>query len=122
MTESQKRLREAARLATPGPWLARVVGENQYVSEIFEIAAQGETIAENLVANNAPFIAIANPSAILDLLEDLERAEVDAERYRWLRDKPPSTGEYSICLLTFDGYHIPVSGKLDAAIDALKGK
>lgn len=37
------------------------------------------------------YIAAASPEAILSLLERLEKAEKDAERYRFWRDKYPET-------------------------------
>ena len=73
--------------------------------------------------------AAANPSAILELLDRLDKAEKDAERYRWLRDKadylrPP---EGSPQVLITDEFGEPISlgrdaypqgNELDAAIDA----
>ena len=36
---------------------------------------------------NTAYNAAANPAAILSLLDRLEKAEKDAERYRWLRER-----------------------------------
>ena len=60
------------------------------------------------------YIAEANPSTIRAILADLERAEKDAERYRWLRDTNNAEG-----LRIFNAPAACQDAEwLDAAIDA----
>lgn len=68
----------------------------------------------NWQANEA-WIDAANPAAILELLDRLEKAEKDAGRYRWLRDRHDTSDTF---------WHVrgssgnPVlSGRLDKTID-----
>lgn len=96
------KLRELAQKATKGPWKVgtpppngeQTVGTPQ--GEMLFVATTGCKF--NNTEANAQFIATANPTAILELLDematlrtvlddarlDLEAAERDAKRYRWL--------------------------------------
>jgi uncharacterized protein YerC len=70
---------------TEGPWTVEV-GESPSVAIANEVMLLAKTLGDNDDAN-ALFIAACNPAAIRELIERLEAAEKDAERYRQLRDK-----------------------------------
>jgi hypothetical protein len=83
-----------------------------------------------LMSANAAYIAAANPSTITALLADLDAAEKDAQRYRWLRNESwagynqskrlPEVAESVV--ITRDGAGnvktILAEDAMDAAIDA----
>jgi hypothetical protein len=92
LTAEQERLREAAKAATPGPWVhrfdpgnpagvqhgVRLTGEfGPWVCDCLDNADKN---ADDRVAGerNAAYIAAANPSAILDLLALVEKLQGDA--------------------------------------------
>ncbi|WP_324710450.1 hypothetical protein [Pseudomonas citronellolis] len=76
----------------------------------------------------AEWIAAANPQAILELIERLERAEADAARYRWLREQPNDCSAPRIDVVRWEpmdesaneGEGLRLEA-LDAAIDAAMG-
>lgn len=72
--EDRAALREAASKATPGPWVA--------LDE--EVADQGMALIADCFQNkynNARYIALANPAAVLALLARLERCEAALCRF-----------------------------------------
>ena len=132
--EQLTELRKAAEEATPGPW-SFYDDSNDGKTNRIEIVATGKTVAriyhsvpaEDLP--NARHIALANPSAIISLLDHVERLEKDAARYRWLRDehyiinplaavvwKKNDDRDESEWVNTVDGY------SLDCHIDAAMGE
>ena len=124
--EQLTELRKAAEEATPGPW-SFYDDSNDGKTNRIEIVATGKTVAriyhsvpaEDLP--NARHIALANPSAIISLLDHVERLEKDAARYRYLRDNGDG---FDISVLerdTEDGelwVHGYPPEELDDAIDA----
>lgn len=86
MTDKYAELRRLAESATPGPWES--VKRSEYDgSYYFLIQTQEERngweIAEirmDVPHDNAAFIAAANPSTILSLLDELVACRKDAER------------------------------------------
>ena len=85
-------LREAAKKATPGPWAThresvlagggtdtysgRVLGAICYCEPTTQTDSEGRTWSTSGSAeNNATFIALANPAAIIALLDRLKEAE-----------------------------------------------
>lgn len=91
MTDKYAELRRLAESATPGPWES--VKRSEYDgSYYFLIQTQEERngweIAEirmDVPHDNAAFIAAANPSTILALLDELEAAQRDARIGRLTR-------------------------------------
>lgn len=100
MTINKEELRRLAESATPGPWNATnyshddgsdwwFVDTSHARADIFD---DGGDPAPNHYdcergERNMKFIAEANPSTILALLDELEAAQEDAGRYRWLRSR-----------------------------------
>jgi hypothetical protein len=79
-------------------------------------------------AQEADYIAAANPATISALLADLEAAEKDAERYRWLKEKgayePPRFNDadgYSEFQVFFWTHSNTLDAAIDAALSQLKG-
>lgn len=102
-----------ARAATPGDWQP-VIDANYAVV----------TVGDSVVCcamhnhNDARFIAAASPATITALVQQLQEAQRDAERYRWLR------GVLDNDEIT-DGLHeafMKGLSALDAAIDAAIAK
>lgn len=93
MTQELRKLAEAAKVWLIRPLIVQEteddilkLGETSEDGEFYELI---EIDCENYGHPSRPlaeFIAAANPAAILALLDRLEKAEKDAERYRWLRD------------------------------------
>lgn len=91
MSDKYAELRRLAEAATPGPWES--VKRSEYDgSDYFLIQTQEERngweIAEirmDVPHENAAFIAAANPSTILSIIDELEACRNDAERYRTYR-------------------------------------
>lgn len=79
---------------------------------------------------NAAFIATANPTTILALLQHVRELKADAERYRWLRDESLNTSITAPAIMVVDeaGYQATCSTfdcllcgeDADAAIDAAR--
>jgi hypothetical protein len=78
------KLRELVRAATPGPWRVQSDSDydeyrNVFVSWPYRLLADAAPIAnfaeENTSFEDAEFIAAANPTAVLALLDRLARAE-----------------------------------------------
>lgn len=140
--EERAMLREAAEKATPGPWIrdkqsgldADIRAPHpDYLKTGYPVAlcwglwkpsrnknveAQKEREARHKAASNAnaDFIAASNPATILSLLDALDGAEKDAERYRWLRkNRTFST------LVNVDSNHLfnPDSSENEKTIDSL---
>jgi hypothetical protein len=131
-------LRALALAATPGPWgrdACRITAKELGWARVADTEFDNDSMAEN-----AAFIAAANPKAILALLDELadhERAYAllfkecgelrkDADRYRWLVAQMlnPSPGAQEE---TFNRLHAinpePENAwQVDAAIDAAKGE
>lgn len=91
---NKQELRRLAEAATPGPWkecgharggcscgMVWSRAADLPVAEAWRGDQEAPEPAEGAKAN-AAFIAAANPAAILSLLDELERAESDAERLR----------------------------------------
>ena len=113
---------------TPGPWLAvdvREMGELQQFGIICErdplgtkamdIAAVWKRGGPKKSEANARLIAACSPDRIARLLDALEQAQKNAERYRWLRAMD-ITHEWGV--VNGDMSEAPVLEELDAAIDA----
>ena len=62
---------------------------------------------------NAEFIAAANPATVSDLITRLEKALVDAERYRWLKKHHYGDDPHATRI-------IAIGGGIDEAIDAAR--
>jgi len=135
MIDEQK-LRELAEDATQGPWVAEdwaskdsdgaidVCGTSVMsptaLCGIFTVALEGDE------TNDVDYIAAANPSAILALLDELqslrseraawlvsaENAEKDAARYRWMQETFTSDDAWPD-----DVADAKTETQLDAAID-----
>lgn len=93
-----KKLRELAKKVTPGPWAVDTEcldghgrlyvskgSSNYLLGRILEVFQNCLVRSEQRMAN-AEYIAAVDPQTILALLDRLEAAEKDAERYRWLRE------------------------------------
>ncbi len=84
---TRKRLRELAAKATPGPW---------HVDGMWDVSARDEDCEPFVIAStegqqdrdrNAAFIATADPAtvtALLDRVDELERALIEAKRRLFL--------------------------------------
>lgn len=88
MTHSPEELRRLASEAAPGPWVI-----HPYVDAIDIRDANGfgiATLSDRVISDhgmppeNARFISAAR-TAIPELLDALEAAQRDAERWRWIR-------------------------------------
>lgn len=125
MTDKYAELRRLAEAATPGPWEVKHTSDGDVIQTEYERG--GWEIADeraDVPHQNAAFIAAANPSTILSLLDELEACRKDAERYRWLRNQE---AEYGISAVFISGWEraatcwattYPDARDLDAAIDA----
>ena len=131
MTQELRKLAEAA---TQGPWIAAgpsygdpvpryyntVVTDTDYPIEDEDICS------DTMTSEDALYIAAANPAAILALLDRLENAEKDAERYRWLRNGPLVDGEIceelyvAVDSTAWPGKWALVGSDLDKAVDAME--
>lgn len=137
---NKQELRRLAEAATPGPWkecgharggcscgMVWSRAADLPVAEAWRGDQEAPEPAEGSKAN-AAFIAAANPSAILSLLDELEQYRKDAERYRWLREQEAEQG---LAVLHVSGWERPATcwattypdaELLDAAIDAAMAK
>ena len=98
------KLRELALAATEGPWTFSM-DENGYCDVL--PAMRHGTIADAATKANAAYIAAANPTAILELLDALKEIGDDVKELRskfyhygnvaWGKDKPDVTEAYNIC-------------------------
>jgi len=125
MTQELRKLAEAA---TQGPWIAGDDEDSDYY--LVGPPSFGTVVTNPVVQlhalNNAEYIAAANPVAILDLLDRVEKAEKDAGRYQWLRNGPLVDGE--ICEELYVAVDSPawpgkwalVGSDLDKAVDAME--
>lgn len=98
MTINKDELRRLAEAATPGPWhyYAGETDEEAAWSTQFPtvggpdseiIGTEGFYSEKSRDEANAEFVAAANPTTILALLDELEAAQKDAGRYRFIKDK-----------------------------------
>ena len=94
--EQRAELRKAAEEATSAQW------ETQFVE-------------------SARFAMVANPAAILSLLDYVESLERDAARYRYLRAVKP-TDPHATCFVTSEDGHWIWGQELDSEIDAAMGE
>jgi len=122
MTQELRKLAEAA---TQGPWIA---GDDEDSDYYLVGPPSFGTIVTNPVVqlhalNNAEFIAAANPAAILELIDRVEKAEKDAERYRWLRkalsDRSSKGKSHHFCSID-EGHPEELDGEIDSAMEASK--
>ena len=127
MTQELRRLAEAA---TQGEWTSenvRGAGIQMRVpykgttrmtfTEVFRALPEKEWDAE--LWANAEYIAAANPAAILELLDRLEKAEKDAARYRWLRDGCDEKGN-AASHIAANCYGMEWNALIDTAMEASK--
>jgi hypothetical protein len=86
-------LKEAAEAATPGPWVAKdkievVNGLRSWWFEITQNDEYGQSLvhiqARENMEENAAFIALANPSKVLELLAENEALREDKARLDFL--------------------------------------
>lgn len=110
MTQELRKLAEAA---TVGIWKASGFDVNSKEHGWATIA--NTELDYDGMAENAAYIAAANPAAILALLDRVEKAEKDAERYRWLVDADMLSSPSVDMADAFSKY---TGSALDAAIDA----
>lgn len=101
-----KELRRLAIQATPGPWKANYC-EIRDTADKMIIYDEGGHSSED-----AAYIAAANPAVILALLDRVERAEADAERYGKIK-KAVVRDRLTIGRMSGE--------KLDAAVDHVLG-
>lgn len=87
-----KELRRLAEAATVGIWKASGFDVNSKEHGWATVA--NTELDYDGMAENAAYIAAANPAAILSLLDRLEKAEKDAERLDWLE---ASTDMHGFC-------------------------
>lgn len=108
LTEDQRKLKEAAQAATPGPWRLGTFPN--------ECAGAGDVVVDNdvgaytiLAGNsnfpddakaNANFVALANPSAILALLAQVEAVPAHPN-WRWQKFE-----DWLASPITYPGSHV----------------
>ena len=93
---SDETLRALAEAATPGPWVAWIIPGCSVVRTAQEPYVTCSTDAD------LAFIAAANPTAVLALLDRLEAAEGALERVRaladeWARGCPSPAERHRLC-------------------------
>ena len=83
-----KELRRLAQAATPGPWEFEDVGHKYVVSKSGDgwisrevCKLDGSTMSAFRQKENGPFIAAANPAAIIEILDRLEATEEDRSNF-----------------------------------------
>jgi hypothetical protein len=95
-------LKRMAKLATPGPWGiskdGQTVTSNQY-HPVVRLAEPFHRQCKHGTGQDAEFIAAANPQAILELIERLERAEAPPE-LNWIDVKTSLPDEFETVLVT----------------------
>lgn len=89
MTLDLEALKAAAQAATPGPWGCHTLGGTastnpELATFLFGPATRTMDKMQGFSAEDATHMALANPAAVLALIERLERAEVDATRLHTL--------------------------------------
>ncbi len=106
ITQLAAQLRAAIAEATPGPWRREFVHVwsaskkaniasacELYTSAFIGYTAPGHASPDlEEIGANAEYIALANPANLTALLDALDALRVDAERYRWLRERPTYLG------------------------------
>lgn len=121
-------LKAAAQAATPGPWWSGecVPADGHALAWLGQSFVDCEGGQRNYVApsRDADFIATANPSAILELIERLEKAEKDAARLDFITAnthpgdgwvcRPSLAG--SVCLMVCLSGKTSIRDAIDAAI------
>lgn len=130
-----KSIRAAAEAATPGPWeaagpsfgtpLPKYLNEVGRINddEMFEEVCVSPSPEDDACSADMNYIATANPTAILALLDRLEAAEKDAARYRAIAADPYFDGyawwTQDVCIFeTDDANKPPTKDQVDEAIDA----
>jgi hypothetical protein len=88
------KMKALALAATPGPWqwwssnsVKRVTGADGRDGVVLHAYSFRDGADIACSPSDQAFIAAANPAAVLELIAEVERLRVEAERYRWLRDK-----------------------------------
>lgn len=80
MTDIEK-LRELAEKATKGPWKTHLVDSRCVYADAEHIASTVDSDDSSLrEENDAAYIAAANPSAVIELLDELTRLRAQVER------------------------------------------
>lgn len=97
MTNKQE-LREAAEKATQGKWRRASTRFNGITATPFSLGGEEVILAGASEKRDAEFIAAANPSAVLALLDELEfldkrNAELNSTLERWAVDRAQSASE-----------------------------
>jgi hypothetical protein len=150
MSVDIQKLKALAEAATPGPWTV----SEEHESASFQGYVAGDAdgwIAifgtANQDADNADYVAAANPAAVLELIADVEanrherevvcanydqlKAEneelrKDAERYQWLRDNASLILDRKIAYQAETGFikfdTMPARSETETAIDAAMSK
>lgn len=89
-------LESAAKLATNDLWTtdghSMVVAWSDQANQCYAVA---KCEGPDRIAN-APYIAVANPANVLDLIAELRSLRADAERYRWLRADRMSSFDFDL--------------------------
>ena len=79
-------------------------------------------LSEWFAADDALFMAAASPFAVLAIISRLRAAEMDAQRYRWLRERGDACQWMNIIRIDLDEF-VCQDNALDLAIDtAMKGE
>lgn len=123
--EQRAALRKLAEEATPGPWYCK--HKNEVWSSIVLdegsdcgfIDAWSSPIIEDVQCSAeqlSSYIAAANPSTILSMLDYIDALEKDAGRYRWLIEQHWIQSEVDWRMIPTD--QESTIAQLDAAIDA----
>jgi len=129
MTQELRKLAEAA---TQGPWIAGDDEDSDYY--LVGPPSFGTVVTNPVVQlhalNNAEFIAAANPAAILELIDRVEKAEKDAARLDWLEkhDKRYYNYDKISCIVgsgfshgfISEGVNSTLRDAIDAAMEASK--
>ena len=92
MTIDLDKLEAAAKAATSGPWVATKEYANRWgvspsPTDIYPVASVYGHGDLTKIEADATYIAATNPAAVLELIRRLRDAEVDAKRYRYLRNE-----------------------------------
>ncbi|MCP1116998.1 ead/Ea22-like family protein [Robbsia andropogonis] len=124
MTDKYEALRKAAEACGKERWNSN--GDFVYCAHLSIARCSGDLYHPSgtpvAAHEQARYIAVANPSTILELLDELEALKEDAKRYRWLRDQDENSLYFIACGDTGtwgECGHSSVYGKYaDSVIDA----
>lgn len=89
-----KELRKLALAATPGPWQAQQRNKQEAIYIVGPDCTPPACHA--FYADNAAYIAAANPDAVLALLDEVERLHKDTARLDWLADRENAIGNVQL--------------------------